>query len=326
MRVSKSLLVFSAVLGLSSGLFSCATSTLTSKVADENRDTFREESFLRYTEARLDKLEKTPYSALAKCHNDDINEGLKDLQKQTHKRKKEPEFWNQIGMCYFLANHMVKAEYYFQFALDLDRKKRYAPALNNLGTIKLKQGHYELALDYFKKAAQYKKGQKNLKVPLFNQAQVYLQFNLLPNAQKILEALNHENRHDPDILLSLGSVYLLQGQTQRSLKILKDIPERYQNREDVTLIRALDMYEEKKIYEVYDLLKEYDFTHYVPLKKSAQKLKKLVTVEVKKLEDAAKAKEEAKKRAPSAKPSSMKEKKVAHHKTTMKTKIKAKGN
>ncbi len=273
------------------GLSSCATSTLTSKVADEKRDTFREESFLRYTEDRLDKLENTPYSALAKCHNEDINEGLKDLQKQTHDQKKNPEFWNQIGMCYFLADHMVKAEYYFQFSLDMDKNKRYAPALNNLGTIKLKQGHYEMALDYFKKASEYKKGQQNLKVPLFNQAQVYLQFNLLPKAQQILEALNHENRQDPDILLGLGSVYLLQGQTQRSLKILKDIPERYQNREDVTLIRALGLYEEKKIYEVYELLKEYNFTNYVPIKKSAQKLQQLVTLEVKKLEEARKLKE-----------------------------------
>ncbi len=284
-------LVTLTALALSVGLTSCATNTLTSKVADEKRDTFREESFLRYTEDRLDKLEKTPYSALAKCHNQEVNEGLKELQKQTHEKKKDPEFWNQIGMCYFLADHMVKAEYYFQFSLDIDKKKRYAPAYNNLGTIKLKQGHYEMALDYFKKASEFKKGEKNLKVPLFNQAQVYLQFNLLPKAQKILEALNHENRQDPDILLSLGSVYLLQGQTQRSLKMLKDIPERYQNREDVTLIRALGLYEEKKIYEVYELLKEYDFTHYVPMKKSAQKLQQLVTLEVKKLEDAQKQKE-----------------------------------
>lgn len=289
-----------AAVVLFSGFFGCATSTLTSKITDGKRDTFRQESFLRYTEDRLDKLENTPYSALAKCHNDDVNEGLKDLQKQTHKRKKNPEFWNQVGMCYFLSDRMVKAEYYFQYSLNLNKRSPYAPALNNLGTIKLKQGHYQLALDYFKKAARYKKGHSNLKVPLFNQAQVYLQFNLLPNAQKILEALNHENRHDPDILLSLGSVYLLEGQTQRSLKMLKDIPERYQKREDVTLIRALGLYEEKKFFEVYELLKEYDFTHYVPMKKSAQKLKQLVTIEVKKIEDARKAQEQEKKRAPSA--------------------------
>jgi tetratricopeptide (TPR) repeat protein len=275
------------------GFMSCSTQHLTSKVQDEKRDTFREESFLRYTEDRLDKLGNTPYKSLAKCHNDEVNEGLKELQHQTHEKKKDPEFWNQIGMCYFLANHLVKAEYYFQFSLDLDKKKRYAPALNNLGTIKLKQGHYEMALDYFKKAAEFKKGERNLKVPLFNQAQVYLQFNLLQNAQTILEALNHENREDPDILLSLGSVYLMQGNTQKSLDILQKIPKRYQDREDVTLIRALGLYENKKIYEVYELLKEYDFTQYVPLKNSAKKLKELVTLEVKKLEELKKKEEEA---------------------------------
>ena len=261
------------------GLTGCATNGLTSKVADENRDTFREESFLRYTEARLDKLEKTPYKSLAKCHSDDVNEGLRELQHQTHEQKKKPEFWNQVGMCYFLANHLVKAEYYFQFALDLDSKHPYLPALNNLGAIKLKQGHYEMALGYFKQAG------KKLKVPLFNQAQVYLQFNLLKNAQIILEELNRDNRQDPDILLGLGSVYLLQGDTKRSLGTLQQIPERYQNREDVTLIRALGLYQNKLIFEAYALLKEYNFIHYVPIKKSAQKLKELVTLEVRKIEE-----------------------------------------
>jgi len=276
-------------------LVGCATGHLTSKVQEERRDTFREESFLRYTEDRLDKLENTPYQALAKCHNDNVNDGLKELQKQTHEKKKDPEFWNQIGMCYFLADHLVKAEYYFQFSLDLDDKKKYAPALNNLGTIKLKQGHYEMALDYFKKAAEYKKGRKNLKVPLFNQAQVYLQFNLLRNAQSILEALNHENGEDPDILLGLGSVYLLQGKTALSLKTLQSISPSYQGREDVTLVRALGLYEEHKIYEVYELLKEFNFTRYVPMKRSAQKLKELVSIEVKKIEDAKKLKEQQEK-------------------------------
>ncbi len=273
------------------GLTSCATKSLTSKVEDENRDTFREESFLRYTDARLDKLEKTPYQALAKCHGDDVNVGLRELQHQTHEKKKSPEFWNMVGMCYFLADHLVKAEYYFQFALDLNQKgknkdnAKFAPALNNLGAIKLKQGHYEMALDYFKKAADINKGQNALKVPLFNQAQVYLQFNLLKNAQTILEDLNRENRQDPDILLGLGSVYLLQGNTTRSLGTLQQIPGRYQAREDVTLIRALGLYQDQKIEEVYALLKEYDFTQYVPLKKSAQKLKEIVTAEVKKKEE-----------------------------------------
>lgn len=276
---------------LLSMLTSCGTTQLTSKIDAEKGDTFREESFLRYTSDRLQKLENTPYTALAKCHEGDTKEGLKELQQQTQKQKKNPEFWNQVGMCYFLQRDMVKAEYFFQFSLDMTKRKDFAPALNNLGTIKLKQGHYEMALSYFQKATSKVK----LKVPLFNQAQIYLQFNLLDKAQTILEALNAQNYKDPDILLGLGSVYLMQGDTKRSLQTLKTIPTQYQDREDVTLMRALGLYEEKRIPEVYELLKDYNFTHYVPLKRSARSLEKLVRVEMKKIEEAQKLRERQKK-------------------------------
>ena len=266
------------------GLSGCATTRLNSELSEEKQDSFREESFLRYTKSRLGKLENTPYAALSKCHSDDVNQGLKDLQKMTHDKKKDPEFWNQIGMCYFLADHLVKAEYFFQFSIDLNPKNRYAPALNNLGTIKLKQGHYDMALDYFKKAAEFKKGQTNLKVPLFNQAQVYLQFNLLENALTIFEALDRQNSGDPDIMMGLASVNLLEGKTGQALDILHQIPQEYRDREDITLIKALALYETGKIDEVYELLKEYNFTQYVPMKKSAQMLKKLVTAQVRKRE------------------------------------------
>lgn len=264
---------------------SCATKTLTSKVGDEKLDSFREESFLRYTEDRLKGLESTPYQALAKCYAGDIQEGLDILQAEMKTKKKSPEYWNQVGMCYFLKDNFTKAEYFFELSLAQARRVHFAPALNNLGVLKLKLRHYEDALTYFKKAAGRKEAHK---VPLFNQAQVYLQFNLLDQAAPILEDLarSKNNNNDPDLTFSLGSVYLLKGQTKKAFEIFNSIPEKYKNREDVTLVRAISLYEQGKFYEAREVLEGINFLNYVPLKRSAKKLALLVAEKIKAIEAA----------------------------------------
>ncbi|MCF8058372.1 MAG: tetratricopeptide repeat protein [Bacteriovoracaceae bacterium] len=260
---------------------SCATKHLTSKVSDPLTDSFREESFLRYTEDRLKTLENTPYQALAKCHGGDTTEGLNQLQKKMKENKKDPEYWNQVGMCYFLNEDYTKAEYFYELSLSQVKKRSFAPALNNLGVLKLKLRHYEDALNYFKNAASASGAHK---VPLFNQAQVYLQFNLLDQAAPILEDLSKTSKNDPDLLFSLGSVYLLKGQMKRALHTYNQIPDSYKNREDVTLVRAISLYEQGLYYEAKEALEAKNFIDYVPLKRSAQKLTKLLEEKIKAIE------------------------------------------
>jgi tetratricopeptide (TPR) repeat protein len=270
---------------------SCATKTLVSKVSDAKLDTFREESFLRYTEERLKGLEKTPYQALAKCYSGNIQEGLDLLRDQMKEQKKKPEYWNQVGMCYFLKDNFTKAEYFFDLSLAQAPGGRFEPAINNLGVLKLKLRHYEEALNFFKKASGKRETHK---VPLFNQAQVYLQFNLLDQAAPILERLASINDksgvHDPDLTFSLGSVYLLKGQIEKAFAIFNSIPDKYKNREDVTLVRAISLYEQGKYYEAKEVLENKNFLEYVPLKKSAQKLALLVQEKIKAIEAAQKEK------------------------------------
>lgn len=265
---------------------SCATKTLTSKVRDPQKDSFREESFLRYTEDRLSQLKDTPYEALGKCHAGEIKEGLDLLQKKMKDNKKNPEYWNQVGMCYFLDDNFTKAEYFFDLSLAQVRHGNFAPAINNLGVLKLKLRHYEEALNYFKKATG--KRQRH-QVPLFNQAQVYLQFNLLEQAHPILEQIAKNTKNDPDVLFSLGSVYLLKGQTKRAFEIFNQIPDRYKNREDVTLVRAISLYEQGLYYEARETLESQNFLNYVPLKRSAKKLGILLEEKIKAIEAAQKA-------------------------------------
>jgi predicted Zn-dependent protease len=275
--------------------FGCATKHLSTKVEDEKKDTFKEEAFLRFSDSRLESLKKTPYKAQALCHEGQIKEGLKLLQRQTKTRKKEPMFFNEIGMCYFLSGNDAKAEYFFHLSLSKARKSHFPTALNNLGVLKLKNRHYQEALDLFTSST---KRRSKIISPLFNKAQVYLEFNLADSALPLLIELNKKGQQDPDILLSLANAYLLKGQTAQALAIIKKIPNNFGSRDDVGLARAIALYESKKYGQAKELLDEQQFGRYLPIKRSARKLQKLVNAKIEEIENAQKA-IEAKKEAAS---------------------------
>lgn len=267
-------------------LTSCSTKFLTSKVSDPLKDTFKDESFLRYSEDRLEKLEKTSFKGLSLCYQGKIAEGKETLLQELKERKEDPNYWNELGMCTFLEENYGKADFYFDLSLQKAKGGYFPPALNNKGILKLKLRHYEAALGYFKKSVGKRK--EHL-VPLFNMAQVYLQFNLLDQAGPILERIYEKNQkekldRDPDLLFSLGSVYLLKGQTKKAMSFFSEIPSGYQKREDVTLVSAISLYEEKKFYEAREVLEAQNFINYVPLKRSAKKLSDLINSEIKKIE------------------------------------------
>ncbi len=266
---------------LSSLFFSCATKHLSSKVSDEKKDTFKEEAFLRFTQGRLESLKSTPFEAQALCHEEKPQEGLKLLQAQTKERKKDPSFYNEIGMCFFLAEDYPKAEYFFNLSLSKAAKSHFAPALNNLGVLKLKRRHYQEALKYFKTAL---KRRSKMISPLFNMAQVYLEFNLADSALPLLLNLNKQGPQDPDILLSLANTYLLKGKTSQALKTIEEIPSNFSGRDDIGLARAIALYEAKKYPAAKELLENQQFGRYLPIKRSAKRLQKLVDMKIEAIE------------------------------------------
>jgi tetratricopeptide (TPR) repeat protein len=203
-------------------------------------------------------------------------------------------FFNEIGMCYFLGGREAKTEYYFQLSLTKARKAHFAPAINNLGVLKLKNRHYQEALSLFKQAA--KKGGSIIS-PLFNMAQIYLEFNLADAALPILVSLNKKGSGDPDILLSLANVYLLKGQTNEALKMINSIPSNFSKRDDVGLARAIALFESKQYNEAKELLAEQQFGRYLPIKRSARRLQKLVNKKIEEIERLQKAIEEKKEAA-----------------------------
>ena len=271
---------------LSLNMFSCGTKYLTSKVSDPKKDSFKEESFIRYTTDRLINLEKTPFKGLSLCYQGSIKEGKKVLLNELNERKNSPSYWNEVGVCHFLEQSYSKADFYFDLSLQKANSSFYPPALNNKGAIQLKLRHFEGAIKYFKKAAG-SKGEHQ--VPLFNMAQVYLQFNRLEQAGRIINDINSKNnkrgiKNDPDLLFSLGSYYLLKGNTQKAISVFQKIPRQYQKREDVALLTAIGLYENQKYYQAKKLLKGQTFIDHIPLKKSAQKLFKIIEERIKVIE------------------------------------------
>ncbi|MEC7276818.1 MAG: CDC27 family protein [Bdellovibrionota bacterium] len=270
---------FVTLLTLSLFFCGCATKHLASKVEQDKYDGFKEESFLRYTQDRLNGLDANKYAALSLCHQKDFEEGLTTLRGQLKEKKKSADYWNQVGMCYFLREDYPKAEFYFNFSLEQDRNKNYAAALNNLGILKLKDRHFDEAITYFNKA---KRG--GHKVPRFNLAQVFLEFNLVDKALIVLEDLHRSAQSDPDLLFSLASAYLMKGRTKNAMGILDKIPNEFREREDIALINAVTLYEQRNYYAAKEVLEATTFLSYYPLKKSAQKLTDLVEAEIARIE------------------------------------------
>ena len=260
-------------------LSSCSTTRPTLRTSQAAQDTFKKESFLRYSSQRLNQFKNTPYRGLAQCHQGNPKKGLDTLKKKAFIQQNKPSYWNQVGMCYFMYKDYKKAAFYFNWAIKRSRPRRpYVPAINNLGVISLHLKHHQQALNYFKRAKKYS---RSFSVPLFNLSQVYLKFHLLGPAQKILKKLYRKNKKDVEVIYSLGSLYLLKGNLSKAHQLWESIPKNRRNRQDIALIRSLTLYQQKKYQQALSLLEEQNFEKFLSMKKSALKLQKLLEIRLK---------------------------------------------
>ena len=259
---------------LSAFFFGCSVAPLNLRTDKADQDAFKKESFLRYSHGRLGELQKTAYKALGKCHKGKAQDGLEMLKKEALAHKQRPDYWNQVGLCYLISRNYIKAAFYFDLSMKKSPKGFYAPALNNMGVLYLRLGHHQRALDTFKEITS--KGKSSLEVPQFNLSQLYLRFHLLASAKKILEKLHRRNNQDIEVIYSLASLALLQGELSKAHKLFESIPQDQRKREDITLGRALVFYQQKKYEKALEVLKQQKFGSLASLKNSAEKLKELI--------------------------------------------------
>ncbi len=174
----------------------------------QEKNIFANESLIKYNKKTLGEIEKknSDLKGVALCHEGKFQEGLDHLKQEVKTRKNDPEYWNQVGNCYFLNNNLLKAKFYYNYSLETAKKNKvsYPAALNNIGIIYLGQKNIKAAFDIFQKV---QKENPNLVTPVYNLGQIYLEYGYFQKAIESFEKLYQINQKDPSILSSLALSY-----------------------------------------------------------------------------------------------------------------------
>lgn len=211
-------------------LSSCSSKQGYYAIESKNADALKYESLSRYNNKRLETLIKAQ-KPLALCHAGRYNEGLELLKQKLDKNLNNYEYWNSLGICYFLDKEYPKARTYFNLALASAKKKKdKAIVLNNISLIYLKKEKYYEGKDYLAKSIEL---DKRALTPRFNLAQIYLKFGSYSNAKSELELLIRKNSRDIDILGALGHLNLMTGKYKTALSYYNKIPATYKSRDDI---------------------------------------------------------------------------------------------
>jgi type IV pilus assembly protein PilF len=239
-------------------LFSCGGHKIKSTIHKDDKDVLAAESFLRFGQGRLKELAGSNdplIAAVSYCHAGQFQKGFIRLKKSLKQNKKNPNYWNYLGMCYFLKGNLAKADYFFKTAISA--KTDFAPAYNNLGMIFLRKKHYQIAYDYFHQALKFK---PNARTANFNLAKLYIEFGQYDSALKILTNLYPKGSNDPDILSGLGIVYLFKGEHRKSLSYFNKISKDILTRVDISLYYALSLYENGQYQKAKEILDNKEHT------------------------------------------------------------------
>lgn len=209
---------------------SCATKTSNpKKIENAQFDSLSAESYMRWGEKRL--ISASESDLVVGCYQGKIEETLQVFKNNFSKLNSIPHYWLQIGNCYFLKNELSKAQLYYRIFLEESTNmKDKAMAHNNLGLILLKKEHWQNARSEFEKAIA---GNKELKVPVFNLAQLYLHFGHYDKVINLLKSSVWGEHQDIDVNHSLATAYLYKGNLEEARKYYKLIPKDMFRRDDI---------------------------------------------------------------------------------------------
>lgn len=156
------------------------------------------------------------------CYQNKFTEAELLIKQYNKMYLKNPIFWNHVGTCFLLKGERRKALLFFNKALSF--KSNYAPALNNLGVMYMKEKDYSRALVAFKRA---RKSTDFSKTPRFNLSNLYLNFGLYDKVITHASTLDEENLKDVDVLNMLGTAYLMKNDFKSAIKFFSRIDSDY---------------------------------------------------------------------------------------------------
>lgn len=208
----------------------CATKIPKPTIEESSLDSLRSESLNRMSLQALEST-RSKHKKLALCHKKEYNKASLLFKDSLDKNQKNSQYWNQLGICYFLKEEYSKSQMYLGISQGLAKTKTMkAIVLNNLGLIQLKLQNYPEARELFEKSI---KTNKRALTPKFNLAMLYSKFGLLGKAQKLLFELRRRNKIDPDINYQIAHIYLLKKQFVKAKTYFEKIPTKYLQRDDV---------------------------------------------------------------------------------------------
>ncbi len=218
---------------------SCASNIPKPVIEESSLDSLRAESLNRMSLQALESTNKN-HKKLALCHKKEYNKASELFKESLDKNQKNPHYWNQLGVCYFLKGEYSKSQMYLGISEGLAKsKKMKAIVLNNQGLIQLKLANYPEARELFSKSTELN---SRALTPKFNLAMLYSKFGLLGKAHKLLFQLRKENKIDPDINYQIAHIYLLNKKFTLAKKYFEMIPDKYLKRDDVLTNYATTLY------------------------------------------------------------------------------------
>lgn len=185
------------------------------------------------------------------CYQKKFSDAYELVRNNNKAYNDNPIFWTQVGTCFLLEGKNRKALLFYNRALGL--KGDYAPALNNLGVMYMRDKDYSRALVAFERA---KKNTAFGKTPRYNLANLYLSFGLYQQAESHLLTLSQVSKKDIDVFNMLGTSYLMQGKTAQAIQSFESINDDYWEDPKIGINYALALHLAGKKSKAEDVLED----------------------------------------------------------------------
>lgn len=221
------------------------------KVESTFSDALNEESLQRIFKYDGSVELSGPMGEIGKaCYSKDFKRAKALVSQHSKTYAENPIFWNQVGTCFLLEGNSRKALLFYNRALSI--KGDYAPALNNLGVMYMRDRDFSRAQVAFERA---RKSTAFGKTPRYNLANLYLSFGLYTQAVSHLSTLGQVSSGDVDVLNMLGTSQLMQGRAEIAVKNFEKIDRDFHEEPRIGLNYALALYmagNPKKARDIFD--------------------------------------------------------------------------
>lgn len=234
------------------------------KIELSSFDSLFNESLFRMNGFRLDEKLKSLNgqhiieTAIIKCHQEKIKEGLLILKNNLNEYKQSPYYWHAMSICSFLKNDLKNMSYFLDLMLatipneknEIVKKEFQCFYYNNLGLLKIKEKNNFEAIMSFKEAI--KISPESL-TPKLNLGHLLLSAHLVDES---LQIFKESPQNDLDTLYAIGLIHLYKNDFTSALNYFKKIPLKYQNRSDIAGLYSYSLLKTGDLLSAKDVIQK----------------------------------------------------------------------